>query len=341
MSIMAKYARIFWADPRDADVGARNRSVAALRDQFGALKSREAIDLAAVLVDALGGKLSSGLSSVVEKAISDESQAFELSGNEQQGTVCAIVAAMALTRTVSIDGGGWTAADAMAAALWSALALQDPIDPAPVEALRKDLLESCRDRVRTVAKLARKRQEVPEVGTLTISETEPTGGRAQAAYKRATAPVIKALKENAELDREEIDFLWWALADHSEVLDCPLADREIMCRAVAVGIDGAAMLRRLPSDGHRHVALRLVGESEELTLGDLVAKLGKNRAVLGRGFAGSWAAGLPTVFPLLAALTAEGEVSGPSVKLDARGWGARAMLEAAILRLEDCAGGSK
>ena len=342
MSIMARYARIFWAEPRDDDVGARNRSVSTLRVKFEALGRREAINVAAVLVNALAGaNLPAAFSETVEKAISDESPAFELASNEHQGVVCAVVAALDLVRSAHLDGGGWNAADAMAAALWSGLALQDPLDAALVETLRGEVLLACRDRVRAVAKEARKRQDVPEIGVLTIPEDVPTGGRAQAAYKRATAPVIKALKDNADLDREEIDFLWWALADHSEIFDCPLADRKIMCRAVAAGIEGASMLRRLPSDGHRHVALRLIGCSEQLTLGELVDNLDADRVVLGKAFVGSWAAGLPAVFPLLAALATEAKVAGSSVKLDARGWGAHVLLEAAIVGLERRAGGLK
>lgn len=37
MSIMAKYARIFWPDPKDEDVRARNESVELLRKQFAKL----------------------------------------------------------------------------------------------------------------------------------------------------------------------------------------------------------------------------------------------------------------------------------------------------------------
>lgn len=342
MSVMARYARIFWAEPTDADVGARNRSVATLCDQFRALKPREAITVGDALVGAFeGADLSLELSEIVETAISDQSEAFELKGNERQATVCAAVAALQLVRTAPLEGSGWSAADAMAAALWSGLALQDPLESAPVEALRGDLLESCRERARAVAKRARERQDVPDVGVLTIAETDPAGGKAQASYKRATAPVIKALKENADLDREEIDFLWWTLADHSAIFDSPLADKTVMNRAVAVGIEAGSMLRRLPTDGHRHVALRLIGESEALSLNELIAILAEDREPLGLGFTGSWVSGCPTVFPLLNALMANGKMRRSSVKLDARGWGARALLEAAIVRLEGGAGGTK
>ena len=341
MSIMAKYARIFWAEPTNADVAARNRSVATLRNHFGTLRPRAAIAVAAALVGALDGvKLPPELSKTIEKAISDESPAFELPGQELQGAVCGAVAALDSVRNAPVGDSGWSAPDAMAAALWSGLALQDALDSALVEVLRTDLLDACRDRVRTVAKRARDRHQVPDVGTLTISETDPVGGKPQAMYKRATAPVVKALKENADLDREEIDFLWWALGDHSDLFDCPLAEKGEMSRAVAVGIEGASKLRRLPSDGHRHVVLRQIGDSESLTLENVIAKLADDRARLAQGFTDSWAMEHPSVFPLINALPTGGKLQVSSIALDARGWGTRALLEAAIIRLEDRLGGT-
>jgi hypothetical protein len=327
---------MFWAEPTDANVAARNRSVAKLRAEFAALDSRTAIAVAAALVDALAGaELPPDLSKTIEKAISDESSAFQMSGHELQGAVCAAVAALDLARDAPLGGRGWLAPDAMAAALWSGLALQPPLDNALVEVLRKDLHDACRDRVRTVAKQARARQHVPDVGKLTIPEEEPAGARAQTAYKRATEPVIKALKENADLDREEIDFLWWALGDHSGLFDCPLAEKQPFSRAIAVGFEGASKLRRLPSDGHRHVVLRQIGESESLTLDGLVGKLAEDKAQLVDGIAGTWAMAHPAVFPLISALPVDAKLRESSVALDAKGWGARALLEAAIIRLED------
>ncbi|KIA82185.1 hypothetical protein QR66_00335 [Chromobacterium piscinae] len=336
MSIMAKYAPMFWAQPSDGDVGARNRSVAKLREVFCALETRAAIRVAAVLIDALAGaEIPCDLSTTIERAISDESPAFQMSGHELQGVVCATVAVLDLVRDTPLTGSGWSVADAMAAALWSGLALQDPFDNNHLDALRRELHDACRDRVRNVAKHARSRHQVPDVGKLTISETDPTGARSQTAYKRATEPVIKALKENADLDREEIDFLWWTLGDYSELFDCPLAEKSPFCRAIAVGIEGASKLRRLPSDGHRHVVLRQIGESESLTLGKLVEGLAEDKVRLSNGFVGKWVMEYPSVFPLISALSPGATPRQSSVSLQARDWGARALLEAAIIHLED------
>ena len=332
---MAKYAYIFWGQPADNDVLGRNQAVEILRAKLADLPSGDAVRIAAAIAQSFAGvPLDATLATSVEGAIGASSPAFVLKGNEQQGVVCLTVSALALVREPLTEASGWTAADAIAASLWSALTLQDHVENGKVEELRQDLIAACRDRVRTVAKEARRRHDIPDVGTLNISENEPAGSRANTAYRRATAPVIKALKENQDLDREELDFLWWAMGDYSELLGCPLEDREPFCRAVAAGLEAATMLRRLPSDGLRHAALRLIAKSESLTLAELMTSLKTNRAQLGKPHLGGWAAIMPTVFPLISALATTDDVLASAVKLDARGWGARALLEGAIVAME-------
>lgn len=335
MSIMAKHSQIIWAQPTDADVAARNKAVAALQMQFAKQSTRDSIKTAGAIADCFAGvPLPAFLALDVQNAISDQSPAFLLANNELQGAVCLAVAALTSVREHGVVRTGWSNVDALAAALWSALTFQGQVENAKLEELRQELVSACRDRVAVVAKEARVRHDVPDVGTLTIPESDAAGTRANNAYRRATAPVIAALKNNQDLDREELDFLWWVLSDYSEILGCPLHSRDVMPRAVAVGIEGAKLLRRLPGDGYRHAVLRRVGASDKLSLEALIAAVGGDRAPLGQAFAGKWPAEIPTVFPLLSALAATGEVQGPGTTLDARDWGARALLEASIVAME-------
>lgn len=99
------------------------------------------------------------------------------------------------------------------------------------------------------------------------------------------------------------------------------------------------MLRRLPHDGFRHAVLRHVGSSEALRLDALIGTLGESRAELGKPYAASWASELPLVFPLISSLVVDEHIPGTNVSLDARGWGARALLEASILTMEERAAG--
>ena len=340
MSVMAKHSQIFWAQPTDADVAARNKAVSTLRTHLAGQSTLGAIKIAGAIADCFAGaELSAPLASEVQRAISDQSPAFLLANSEMQGTVCLAVAALSSVREHSVERTGWSNVDAMAAALWSALTFQTQVENAKLEELRQELIGACRDRIALVAKEARVRHVVPDVGTLTIPEADPAGTRANHAYRKATAPLIAALKDNQDLDREEIDFLWWVISDYSDLLGCPLDARDVMPRAVAAGIEGATMLRRLPGDGYRHAVLRRVGASDKLSLAALIAAVGADCAPLGNAFAGTWPAGIPTVFPLLSALVATGEVQGPGTTLDARDWGGRALLEASIVAMERRFGG--
>jgi len=336
MSIMAKYAQIIWAEPTNPDVQDRNKAVEALRVKFSVVSTREAIALAAKVAAVFdGAALPQELATHIEKAISDESAAFVLKGKELQAQVCLAVAMIAIVREPVADGPGWATADALAAALWSALSLQEQCDQANLEELRQDLIEACRVRVTQVAKTARKRKFVPDVGTLTIPEEEPGSTKANTAYRRATAPVIAALKTNQGLDHEELNFLWWVIADYSEILGCALADREPFIRAIASGLEGATMLYRLPSDGHRHAVLRHVGVSENMSLQALIRSLGEWRAKLSAPHAHGWVTDFPLVFPLISSLIGDEHQPATAVELDARGWGSRALLEASIVAMEN------
>jgi hypothetical protein len=335
MSKMAKYASIIWAEPTNDDVQARNGAVDALKSDLSKLTTRQAVEAASTIAQGFGGaELSELLAPKAEKAISDRSAAFVLKGSEQQAVICLAVAALALVQEPVRSGDGWTAIDALAASLWSALTFQNQLEHAKMEELRKDVLEACRSRVHAVAKAARLRQDVPDVGTLTIAENDAGGSRANAAYKKATAPVIKALKENQDLDREELDFLWWVLSEYSELLGGPLTGVTPLCRAIASGLEGATLLRRLPADGFRHAVLRTVESTDVVSLAALLTALAAERTALGKHHEGTWPVTLPAVFPLIATLASGDAASACEIELDARDWGSRALLEASIIAME-------
>jgi hypothetical protein len=185
-----------------------------------------------------------------------------------------------------------------------------------------------------IAERSRKRATVPEIGPLSIPEGQPTGPRANTAFRKATEPLVKALRENAELDREELEFLWWKIEDWSEALDAPLSGTDPLVRAVVAGIDGASKLRRLPASGHRNVVLRGTPTGYPATLSTLLAALGDYRATLANSIDAERVGRSSTVFPLLVAIaSADAAGAGADIERDARDWGARALLEGGILQV--------
>lgn len=337
MSVMAKYVRIFWPDPKDEDVKRRNAAVATIQAWILAFNDPwMAIRLASALADSLAdGQARDEFALKVEQSIVGAgSAAFVRENHDLEIVVVALVSALDLVRRES-DDNGWSSVGALAAGLWSALSFQSPIVQEPIELLRQELLVAARERTMLSAERSRKRAPVPEIGPLTLPEAQPAGMRANNAYRKATEPLVKALRENAELDREELEFLWWTIEDWSNALDSRLSDADPLVRAVVAGIDGASKLRRLPASGHRNVVLRGVPSGSSAALTAMLAALGEHRLMLAKSINADRVGQSPMVFPLLAAIASgDADRAGADIERDAREWGARALLEGGILQVE-------
>ncbi|MGB3643359.1 MAG: GTPase-associated system all-helical protein GASH [Mesorhizobium sp.] len=342
MSVMAKYVRIFWPDPKDEDVNRRNAAVVTIQAWITAFDDPwMAIRLASALADGVAdGKARDEFALTVEQAIVGAgSAAFVRENHDLEIIVLALVSALSLVRREPGDSG-WTPVDALAAGLWSALSFQSPIIAEPIELLRQEVLVASRNRTMLIAERSRKRAPVPEIGPLTLSEAQPTGTRANTAYRKATEPLVKALRENAELDREELEFLWWTIEDWSDALDGRLSDADPLVRAVVAGIDGASKLRRLPAAGHRNVVLRGVPAGSHAALPALLAALEDHRATLAKSIDAGRVDQAPTVFPLHTAIVSgDANRAGAEIERDARDWGGRALLEGGILQVATLRGG--
>ena len=337
MSVMAKYVRIFWPDPKDEDVARRNKALLTIQSWMSGLGDPwSAVKLAgAIAVGVSDGTAKEEFAPQVEKAIVDAgSDAFVRAGHDLEMNVVTLVAALDLIRRPHADDGAWTATDALAAGLWSAMSFQLPVGEEAIELLRQEVIVAARERTMRNAEKSRVRAAVPEIGPLSIPESQPTGTRANTAYRKATEPLVKALRENAELDREELEFLWWTIEDWSDCLDGRLSDAAPVLRAVVAGIDGAAKLRRLPASGHRNVVLRGVPRGEPASLGAALAALGEYREKIANAIDKNRVAEVPSVFPLLNAIAGgDADERGATVERDARDWGARALLERGIIQV--------
>jgi hypothetical protein len=334
MSVMAKYVRIFWPDPKDEDVNRRNAAVATIQTWISTFNDPwMAIKLASALAEGAADGVSRDQFSIkVEEAIvAAGSAAFVRESHDLEIIVVALVSALDLFRRKPYD----TAAppvDALAAGLWSALSFQSPSTYESLELLRQEVLEAARNRTMLVAERSRRRAPIPEIGLFSLSEDLPVGKRANTAYRNATEPLVKALRENAELDREELEFLWWKIEDWSDALNGRISDTDPLVRAVVAGIDGAAKLRRLPASGHRNVVLRGVPAGNTATLSTLITVLGDHRSTLAKLINMDQISEAPGVFPLFTAIAREGVLpAAHNIDRDARDWGARALLEGGIL----------
>jgi hypothetical protein len=230
------------------------------------------------------------------------------------------------------SNGGWTTADVFAVTLWSALSYQPALDAVKREDLRAEVLQAATNWASSSAEKARERVNVPDPTDLKI-DIDPAN-IATSNFKESTQATVEALRRNAALDREELDFLWWVQLTRSRLLGKALIAIAEPTRIVAAGVEGGKMLRRFPCEVHRELVLRTLENDAQLDLKELIEVIGEDRTALVVNFNESWGANHPTVFPLLHAL-ATGDADGPGAKEKrlVSEWGERALLEAGFVKL--------
>ena len=334
MDSIPVHMRITGLTPSNEDVDSRRAAVSELAKIWGKINDpNKIVAKAAEIAESLGGDGTPAptLGAEVQSAVQKHASAFLYSERPLEVGVCAGMAAMSMM-TPEPGNHGWAILDVYSNALWSALAFQPPLEDGKRENLRREVLDRACQRSLDSANKARERDAVPDPLDLTVAFGEDD--KATTNFKKAVAGTVGSLRRNAALDREELDFLWWAQLGRSRLLNRPLAGIVEATRLIASGIEGAGHLRRLPADVHRDLVLRTVNEDSELDLRELIGVIGEDRQVLGGQFAGGPAVAHPSVFPLLHAL-ATGEISGGGAiaKRKTSTWGSRSLMEAGLIRM--------
>lgn len=338
MSNLAVHMRIASLQVSNEDVNTRQAAISELVEAWGKLKPFANIVVkAAEIAHALSGDGTAiaTLGGEVERSIQNHASAFLYSERPLEVGICSGMAAIDLMSPTPGESG-WTVPDVIAAVLWSALGFQTPLEDGKREALRIEVLEAARSRTLKASELSRQRSDVSDFGELTIAVDAEV--KATSNFKKATNATITALRRNAALDREELDFLWWVQLGRSRLLNRPLASINEPVRLVAAGIEAAGHLRRLPCEVHRDVVLRTLDANPKLVLADLIAAVGDDRDALGSRYGSGIVAQAPAVFPLLHALaTGSTSADGAKVPRTSGDWGTRALLEAGLAQM--CATG--
>ena len=238
-------------------------------------------------------------------------------GNGLIGAVCALCAGIHVLRNRRLTANA-ERRDLMAVSLWSALSFQRPLGVQMLERLRAEVLNSARDAGMAMARKVRGR-------SLVLERESGTNLREQ----------NRALRNNAQQDREEIGLLRWMLADESTLLGRPYKEVDPPTEALAKGLELGLMLSRFPSFEHYQLASRSVRRGKALSLAVLVEKLGEDRERLAGPFGNDAAIGAcPAGFPLLTALGG-GSTGGLAGEVDRSraDWCGRALLESAMVEL--------
>ena len=330
---VARFVRIFEPDPSDDFVAKRAAAIKDLRTRF--LKRRDPGTVMTLASGVLGvfrdpPVVPESYVRAIEGAIKEQSESFVRDDRDLEMSVCAMIAVVHAIQDGRKVSEGWAIADVLATAVWSGASFL-PASPEPkLEELRSQVIVAAQRRILESSLDTRIRHNVQDFGRF---GDETPGAE---AFGEATAGTVDALRYNAALDREELNMLWWVLADTSIVLDKPLASLSSETRAIATGIELGALLRGLPSQSHRNLCVRGVGEAEPMSLPRLVEALGEDRIALAASFGDeALVDDVASVFPLLSGIRAgSSTLAGAEVPRSLRDWCARALLERAVLRMQ-------
>ncbi|NWA70574.1 hypothetical protein HX775_01340 [Serratia proteamaculans] len=334
MDNLARHMRISGITVTDSEVDSRKAAAKNLVTIWGKdNKIGSIVATAADIAEALGsdGRLSPALGEKVQAAIQKKSPSFLYEERPIDVSVCS---GMAMVSLLNTNPGitGWLIKDVYAIALWSTLSYQPIVENTKHEDLRREVLNSATNWSMASADNARERTDVPDPTDLKITIDDDS--TATSNFKEAMNGTIEALRRNAVLDREELDFLWWAQLGRSRLLKKQLSELAEPIRIVVAGIEGAKILRRLPCEVHREIVLRTLDQNPKLDLTELLAAIGDERTALSTAFDSDEILSHPTVFPLLHALhTGQIDQIGASLKRSVSEWGERALLETTFSRM--------
>lgn len=331
MADVARHVRIFDKEPSDDLVTKRAKTISSLAEKFLKLKNYDDYfqigeDIARAL-ESETFQLPDERVSELEAAIQAESPAFNRDQQNLQMLTCLMLAALTVVQDASVNSTSWGRPEIVGCSVWLALGIQVNRPEAKVEALRAELVEASRTLIQRSAEAARMRTPVADPA---VKVTELTEAKIAEGVNKGLLKSVEVLRQNAALDREELDLLWWSLGDWSVLQAAPYKTLPAQIAAVTAGVEVSELLRRLPSEGHKHVALRHIVDDSDRDATEFVVAMGdRSQAIRSAFSAYSYIQKFPHVFRLLAS------IAGEQLKTQAignRSWGARAMLEALVLR---------
>lgn len=331
MADVARHIRIFDKEPSDDLVTKRVTSINAIADQFLKLKTYDDYfqigeDIACAL-ESDAFELSDDRVSELEAAIQVESPAFDREGQNLQMLTCLMLAALKAIQDASPTSTSWSRPEIVAASVWLALGIQVNRPEAKIEALRAELLDASRTLIQGSAESSRTRTAVPDPSVKIAELTEP---KIAEGVNKGLLKSVEILRQNAALDREELDLLWWSLGDWSELQKTHFKELPMPVAAITAGIEVSDLLRRLPSEGHKHVALRHIVDDSNRDAGALITALGKRSEPIHAAYSEhSFVKKFPHVFRFMSSIVGQ-QVN--TLAIGNRSWGARAMMEAVVLR---------
>ena len=310
---IAKYIRIFEADPDDDFVIKRQTALKAIVANLRKTKTFSGLmTLAQTLTDSIYDPelLDGEISSDIEQAVKAESPAFLAEGNELQIAMMAAIGVLEIISEAEPTSDRASVADYLALAIWSGLSFNKPSSETKIEHLRQELLSKSRDLFLLSAEKSRQRLS-------------------------ANRTTIKLLSRNAALDREELDILWWVLGDWSNLAKAKLSMLSECPASIIAAFEVASRLRRIPAKAHRQLSVRYVRDDASFSLEEVIVGLGDELNALSAAYQDeALVRNNPGILPLMNAIIQGNEaMNRRHTSLSVTDWTTRALVEGALVRL--------
>lgn len=308
-SSLAQHLLIFRAELNDEFVDKRTAAIDEIAGRVATITAaNELLDLATLIVLVFEGRTpDSKFLTEAAQSITTASSSFGLKDeNRLEVYAHLILGVLKALQSAKADGKRNNMMAALACALAQGLSFAgDPPDSKWVQ-LRDELWKVADAFASRNAELARNRQPTP-------SSARAEGGETGVAALRTQ---VRVLRENTDLDREEINLLWCAMVDRSQFIKGRRSAATPVISAMVNAMDLASLLVRPCAPAHRELAcFHLPSGEHHPALEDFeVARteLGASLATM-LGTTAALVRQHPRVFPLAWVILHEGATDAASI----------------------------
>lgn len=337
MAEIAKYVRIFNANPADDFVAKRVLAVNAIEAAIKKkVSTNEILEFANGLVSAIEQpeQTNAVVNGVSVAALKKNSAAFVPDDEQLQLLTCTLVAVIQYLEKAKAYAQKPNPEFILAVALWSGLSFQKPIqNQEKLESLRLEVLQTATKIAQDIAHTSRNRKETkprtpitaPAANTFAAFVTD-----LEASYGK----LVDAYRTNALLDREEIDILWWILGGWSSLCKLQISSLNPIQSVLVSSIEIGKLLQRFPATAHTHLVCKGLAQGDEYNAQEVLEQLGALREKLIINYdTKEVTRHFPKIFPVSGILLRPNEFPVADIKRPLHEWGARLLLEVSLLNI--------
>jgi hypothetical protein len=265
----AKYLRVVNPSPDDDYVSKRTNAINEITAGIAGRTARTELLAVAKSLGAMfssrakDAHQSSEFSKSVAQAISKFALAYDPEVYDNGVMVCAALAVLDLFENARSQSNRADGTVYLAAALGLTLNGLPSIDQPKVEELRRNLMDLSLVLIEEAARNARARTQpqfpakLPKPAADEAAET--FGNRLLAELLRP----LQSMNRNAQLDREEVDLMWWALTPRESLLRKPASEISSIEAMLSAASELGNQIVTVPTTAHIHLALFSLAETSE------------------------------------------------------------------------------